>query len=194
MSTSTSSTGASDTPREFSGLAAEYGNYDGLGLADLIAKKEITPLELLRAVRQRVDALNPKLNALCHLFFDQAEAQISQGLGIGPFRGVPFVLKDVGQSLAGTITSAGSRIWKDNVADFDSTLVGRYKQAGLVIFAKTNSPELGLTTTTESVLFGQTHNPWNLQRTSGGSSGGAAVVVASRILPIAHGSDGGGSI
>ena len=101
MSTSTSSTRA-DTPREFSGLAAEYGNYDGLGLADLIAKKEITPLELLRAVRQRVDALNPKLNALCHLFFDQAEAQISQGLGIGPFRGVPFVLKDVGQSLAGT--------------------------------------------------------------------------------------------
>lgn len=193
MSTSTSSTRA-DTPREFSGLAAEYGNYDGLGLADLIAKKEITPLELLRAVRQRVDAVNPKLNALCHLFFDKAEAQISQGLGTGPFRGVPFALKDVGQYLAGTITSAGSRIWKDNVADFDSTLVERYKQAGLVIFGKTNSPELGLTTTTESVLFGQTHNPWNLERTSGGSSGGAAVVVASRIVPLAHGSDGGGSI
>src|ERR1700739_2955762 len=117
MSTSTSSTRA-DTPREFSGLAAEYGNYDGLGLADLIAKKEITPLELLRAVRQRVDALNSKLNALCHLFFDKAEAQISQGLGIGPFRGVPFALKDVGQYLAGRITSAGRRIWKDNVADF----------------------------------------------------------------------------
>jgi amidase len=194
MSTSTSSTRASDTSREFSGLAAEYGNYDGLGLADLIAKKEITPLELLRAVRQRVEALNPKLNALCHLFFDKAEAQISQGLGIGPFRGVPFALKDVGQYLAGTITSAGSRIWKDHVADFDSTLVERYKQAGLVIFGKTNSPELGLTTTTESVLFGQTHNPWSLQRTSGGSSGGAAAVVASRIVPMAHGSDGGGSI
>jgi amidase len=185
---------ASDTSREFSGLVAEYGNYDGLGLAGLIAKEEISPLELLRAVRQRVDALNPKLNALCHLFFDKAEAQISQGLGIGPFRGVPFVLKDVGQYLAGTITSAGSRIWKNSVANFDSTLVERYKQAGLVIFGKTNSPELGLTTTTESVLFGQTHNPWNLQRTSGGSSGGAAVVVASRILPMAHGSDGGGSI
>ena len=194
MSTSTSSTHASDTSREFSGLAAEYGNYDGLGLADLIAKKEITPLELLRAVRQRVDALNPKLNALCHLFFDKAEAQISQSLGIGPFWGVPFALKDGGLYLAGTITSAGSRIWKDNIADFDSTLVERYKQAGLVIFGKTNSPELGLTTTTESVLFGQTHNPWSLQRTSGGSSGGAAAVVASRIVPMAHGSDGGGSI
>jgi amidase len=194
MSTSTSSTHASDTSRGFSGLAAEYGNYDGLGLADLIAKKEITPLELLRAVRQRVDALNPKLNALCHLFFDKAEAQISHSLGIGPFRGVPFALKDGGLYLAGTITSAGSRIWKDNIADFDSTLVERYKQAGLVIFGKTNSPELGLTTTTESVLFGQTHNPWSLQRTSGGSSGGAAAVVASRIVPMAHGSDGGGSI
>jgi amidase len=107
---------------------------------------------------------------------------------------VPFALKDGGLYLAGTITSAGSRIWKDNIADFDSTLVERYKQAGLVIFGKTNSPELGLTTTTESVLFGQTHNPWSLQRTSGGSSGGAAAVVASRIVPMAHGSDGGGSI
>jgi amidase len=193
MSTSSSARPA-DGSREFSGLVAEYGNYDGLGLAELIAQKKITPLELLYAVRQRVDALNPKLNALCHLFFDKAEAQISQGLGTGPFRGVPFVLKDVSLYLAGTITSAGSRIWKNSVADFDSTLVERYKQAGLVIFGKTNSPELGLTTTTESVLFGQTHNPWSLQRTSGGSSGGAAAVVASRILPMAHGSDGGGSI
>jgi Asp-tRNA(Asn)/Glu-tRNA(Gln) amidotransferase A subunit family amidase len=100
----------------------------------------------------------------------------------------------VGQYLAGTITSAGSRIWKNSVAEYDSTLVERYKRAGLVIFGKTNSPELGLTTTTESVLFGQTHNPWSLQRTTGGSSGGAAVVVAIRIVPMAHGSDGGGSI
>jgi len=177
-----------------SGLAAEYGNYDGLGLAELIAKKQISPLELLSAVRQRVDALNPKLNAMCHLFFDQAEAQIKEGLATGPFRGVPFALKDIGQYLAGTITSAGSRIWRNSVADFDSTLVERYKQAGLVIFAKTNSPELGLTTTTESVLFGLTRNPWNLERTAGGSSGGAGSVVGSRVLPMAHGSDGGGSI
>jgi len=185
---------ADDTSGRFSGFAAEYAYYDGLGLAELIAKKKITPLELLKAVRERVGAINPKLNALCHLFFDKAEAQINQGLGTGPFHGVPFVLKDLNQYLAGTITSAGSRIWKDNVADFDSTLVERYKQAGLVIFGKTNSPELGLTTTTESVAFGQTHNPWNLERTAGGSSGGAAAVVASRIVPMAHGSDGGGSI
>jgi amidase len=177
-----------------SGLAAEYDKYDGLGLAELIAKKQITSLELLGAVRARVEALNPKLNALCHLFFDKAEVQINENLGAGLFRGVPFALKDLNQYLNGTITSAGSRVWKNYVADFDSTLVDRYKQAGLVIFGKTNAPELGLPSTTESVLFGQTHNPWNLERTSGGSSGGASAVVASRILPMAHGSDGGGSI
>src|SRR5262250_4010998 len=176
------------------GLPSEYDKYDGLGLAELIAKKQITPAELLSAVRQRVETINPKLNAFCHLFFDKAEEQIKNGLGNGPFRGVPFALKDIGQYMKGTITSYGGRVWKDQVADYDSTLVTRYKQAGLVIFGKTASPELGLTTTTESVLFGQTRNPWNLERTSGGSSGGSAAVVASRILPMAHGSDGGGSI
>jgi amidase/6-aminohexanoate-cyclic-dimer hydrolase len=178
----------------FTGLAAEYDKYDALGLAELIAKKQITPSELLGAVRQRVETINPKLNAFCYLFFDKAEEQIKRGLGNGPFRGVPFALKDLGQYLAGTITSVGSRIWKDSVADYDSTLVTRYKQAGLVIFGKTASPELGLTTTTESVLFGQTRNPWNLERTSGGSSGGSSAAVASRVLPMAHASDGGGSI
>ena len=185
---------ADDSSAGLTGLAAEYHQYDGLGLAELIANKQISPLELLGAVRQRVEVLNPKLNALCHLFFDKAEAQINENLGTGPFRGVRFILKDLGQYLCGTVTSAGSRVWKNNVATFDSTLVDRYKQAGLVIFAKSNSPELGLTTTTESILFGQTHNPWNRERTSGGSSGGSAAVVASRILPMAHGSDGGGSI
>ncbi len=178
----------------FSGLAAEYHQYDAVGLADLIARNQITPLELLVAVRQRVEALNPKLNAFCQLFFDKAEAQIKQGLPAGPFRGVPFALKDLGQYLSGTITSEGSRLWKGAVAAFDSTLVTRYQQAGLVIFGKTTSPELGLTLTTESALYGKTRNPWNLERTSGGSSGGSAVAVASRILSAAHASDGGGSI
>jgi amidase/6-aminohexanoate-cyclic-dimer hydrolase len=176
------------------GLPSEYDEYDALGLAELIAKKQITPAELLNAVRRRVETINPKLNAFCYLFFDKAEEQIKNGLGDGPFGGVPFALKDIGQYMKGTITSAGARVWKDQVADFDSTLVTRYKQAGLVIFGKTASPEFGLTTTTESVLFGQTRNPWNLERTSGGSSGGASSAVASRILPMAHASDGGGSI
>lgn len=177
-----------------SSFAREYDQYDGLGLAELIAKKQITPLELLSAVRERVEVVNPKLNALCHIFFDKAEAQINENLGTGPFRGVPFALKDVSIYMKGTITSAGGRVWKDNVADLDSTLVSRYKQAGMVIFGKTTSPELGLTTTTESVLFGETRNPWNPEKTSGGSSGGSAVLVATRVLPMAHGSDGGGSI
>src|SRR5262249_40214271 len=125
---------------------------------------------------------------------DKAEAQIEHCPSEAPFRGVPFVLKDLGQYLTGTITSAGSRIWATNVADLDSTLVERYKRAGLIIFGKTTSPELGITTTTESILFGPTRNPWNVGRTGGGYSGGAAAVVASRIVPMAHGSDGGGSI
>jgi amidase/6-aminohexanoate-cyclic-dimer hydrolase len=183
-----------DASTRLSGLAQEYEDYDGLGLADLIARKKISALELLDAVRQRAELLNPRLNALCHLFFDKAEAQINENLGTGPFRGVPFVLKDLSVYLTGTITSGGSRVWKNNVAEFDSTLVSRYKRAGLVIFGKSNTPECGLTTTTESVLFGQTRNPWNLERTPGGSSGGSAALVAARVVPMAHGSDGGGSI
>ncbi|HZM86659.1 MAG TPA: amidase [Blastocatellia bacterium] len=184
----------SSAENALSGLAAEYDQYDGLGLAALVAKRQITPLELLNAVKRRLDAINPKLNATAQIFFDKAEAQIKHGLPAGPFKGVPFVLKDLGQQLAGTITTYGSRVFKDNTPDLDSTLVTRYKQAGLVIFAKTTSPEFGLTTTTESVLFGQTRNPWNLERTSGGSSGGSSAIVASRVVPMAHGSDGGGSI
>jgi Asp-tRNA(Asn)/Glu-tRNA(Gln) amidotransferase A subunit family amidase len=102
-----------------------------------------------------------KINSFCHIFFDKAEEQIKQGLPAGPLTGVPFALKDLGQYLRGTTTSAGSRVWKDSVADFDSTTVARYKQAGLVIFGKTTSPDL--TTTTESVLYGKTRNPWNLK-------------------------------
>jgi amidase/6-aminohexanoate-cyclic-dimer hydrolase len=193
MIKSAAAAGAGLAVGNLTGLAAEYDRYDAVGLAQLIARKQITPMELLAAVRQKVEALNPKLNAFCHLFFDKAEAQIKAGLA-GPLAGVPFALKDLGQYLSGTITSAGSRVWKDSVANFDSTLVARYKKAGLVILGKTTSPELGLTTTTESALYGRTRNPWNLERTSGGSSGGSAASVASRILPAAHASDGGGSI
>ncbi|MDX2042382.1 MAG: amidase [Acidobacteriota bacterium] len=185
---------AAKTPTFFTGLAADYDKYDGLGLAALIAKKQITSLELLNAVRQRVEALNPKLNAFCDLFFDKAEAQIKAGPGNGAFKGVPFALKDIGVHLAGVKTTSGSRVFKNYTPNFDSTLVERYKKAGLLIFGRTTSPEFGLTTTTESALFGQTRNPWDLERTSGGSSGGTSAAVAARILPAAHGSDGGGSI
>ena len=177
-----------------SGLAAEYDRYDALALAELVAKGEVTPLELLHAVRTRVESNQPRLNCFSALFFDKAEAQIQAGLSDGPFRGVPFALKDISHQLSGTATTNGSRLFQENVPDFDSTLVERYKKAGLVIFGKTTSPELGLSPSTESALFGKTHNPWNLERTPGGSSGGTAAAVASRIVPMAHGSDGGGSI
>jgi Asp-tRNA(Asn)/Glu-tRNA(Gln) amidotransferase A subunit family amidase len=177
-----------------SGLAAEYDRYDALGLAELVARGEVTPLELLHAVRLRAESLQPRLNCFSALFFEKAEAHIEAGLPEGPFRGVPFALKDISHQLSGTATTNGSRLFQTNVPDFDSTLVERYKKAGLVIIGKTTSPELGLSPSTESVLFGRTHNPWSLERTPGGSSGGTAAAVASRILPIAHGSDGGGSI
>lgn len=192
--TSSNAASIAPNPSGLSGLAAEYEKYDGLGLAALIAKRQITAQELLSAVKQRLELVNPKLNATAQVFFDKAENQIKQGLPEAPFKGVPFVLKDLGQQLAGTVTSYGSRLFKDNTPDFDSTLVTRYKRAGLVIFAKSTSPEFGLTTTTESALFGRTHNPWKLDRTSGGSSGGSSALVAARVVPMAHGSDGGGSI
>ena len=181
-----------------SGLSAEYDQYDAMALAQLIAARQIAPLELLNALRAKVEAINPKINAFSHQCFDQAEAQIKQhtgqGIGKGAFAGVPFALKDLGQQLAGTTTTAGARMFQNSRYDFDSTLVERYKRAGLVIFGKTTTPELGITTTTESVLYGKTRNPWNLERIAGGSSGGAAAAVAARILPAAHASDGGGSI
>ncbi len=177
-----------------SGFAGEYDKYDAIGLAELISKREITALELLAAVGQRVERFNPALNAFAALFFERAESQIRTGLPTGPLSGVPFALKDIHLRLAGTKTTFGSRVFTEYTPVTNSTLVDRYIAAGLVIFGKTTTPEFGLTTTTESVLYGQTRNPWNLERSSGGSSGGASAVVASGILPAAHGSDGGGSI
>ena len=185
---------ASITLMKTNTAALEYEKFDGLGLAELVRKKQVTPLELLNAARLRYEAVNPKINAFASLFFDKAEAAIKQGLPDGVFKGVPFALKDLGMNLTGTVTSYGSKVWKNNLAESDSTLVTRYKNAGLVIFGKTTSPELGITTTTESEVYGKTRNPWNLERIAGGSSGGAAAAVASRILPMAHASDGGGSI
>lgn len=191
IQTTTAAACAALTPK---GLAAEYHQQDGLGLANLVRKKQITPLELLNAVRARTESVNPKVNAFCQIFFEKAEAQIKQGLPDGPFYGVPFPLKDLGHQLAGTPTTFASRIYKDNVPNFDSTLVERYKRAGLVIFGKTTTPEMGVSPTTESAMYGPTRNPWNLERIAGGSSGGAAAAVATRVVPMAHATDGGGSI
>jgi len=177
----------------FTGISS-FSEYDGIGLAELVRRKQTSPGELLAWAIANAETVNPKINCLAHTHYEQAQAQIAAGLPQGAFQGVPFIVKDLGVELAGTVTSAGSLAFKNHRAAVDSELVARYKRAGLVIFAKATSPELGLTFTTESKAFGLTRNPWDLERSAGGSSGGSAAAVAGGIVPMAHASDGGGSI
>ena len=171
----------------------EYKEYDALGLSELLQKKEVSAKELLEEAIFLTETLDPLINAVPQKHFELAIAQAETNLK-GPFFGVPFLLKDLHSSLEGTITSDGSRSSAKNVADFTDTLTQRCLDSGLVIFGKTNSPEFGLTVTTEPVLFGPTRNPWNLNHSAGGSSGGAAAAVAAGIIPMAQATDGGGSI
>lgn len=172
----------------------DYRRYDAIGLAQLVARGEVQASELLEAAIARTDKVNPAINAVVIDHFERARAAVRDGLSQGPFRGVPFMLKDLGVALEGTVTTNGSRFFADAVAGWTSTLVERYQAAGLAIFGKTASPEFGATSTTESKLWGDTRNPWNLELSAGGSSGGAAAAIAAGILPVAHASDGGGSI
>ncbi|MCP5265379.1 MAG: amidase [Burkholderiaceae bacterium] len=172
----------------------DYENHDALALAALVRQGETTPAELLDAAIARADALDPKLNAITTRFDALAREAIARDLPDGPLRGVPFVLKDISVQMAGTRTSSGCALFADHLADHDSTLVARYRRAGLVIFGKTNTPEMGLAASTESGLLGVCRNPWSLEHSSGGSSGGAAAAVAAGIVPVAHATDGGGSI
>ncbi|MGV8998150.1 MAG: amidase [Parvibaculaceae bacterium] len=173
---------------------AGYDTYDGLGLAELVATKKVSATELLDEAIARTEKVNPKINAVVFKHYEEARAQIAKGLPEGPFKGVPFLLKDLHLLLTGTVTTFGSAAYQGNVADHNSTLTDRYLKSGVVIFGKTNSPELGLAPTTEPRLYGATHNPWDLTRSPGGSSGGAAAAVAAGIVPLANASDGGGSI
>jgi amidase len=173
---------------------AEYGRHDSLGLAELVRKGEVSPTELLDEALARTAQVNPKINAVIHLMEARARAAIAAGLPEGPLSGVPFLIKDLMTAYAGEPMRCGSRLFKDFVPAEDEELTRRYKAAGLVIFGKTNTPELGVTNVTEPELFGPTRNPWNLERTSSGSSGGSAAAVAARIVPAANANDGGGSI
>ncbi len=173
---------------------AEYSNYDGLGLAELVRTGQVTPVELLETAIECIEACNPRLNAVVYKMYDIARAAIEAGLPDGPFKGVPFLLKDLMSMHEGVPTSSGSRLLKDIPMPYDSEMVRRWKAAGVVILGKTNAPEFGITPFTEPELHGPAHNPWDLSRTTGGSSGGSAAVVAARLVPIAGGGDGGGSI
>ncbi len=172
----------------------EYDRLDAMGLAELIARREVTPLELLDEAIARAERLNPAINAITVPFYERAREAAKTPTPAGPLAGVPFLLKDLGALLTGTVSTASSKLLANSVADHDSTIVARYRAAGLIIFGRTASPELGLATSTEPAMFGPCRNPWNLEHSAGGSSGGAAAAVAARILPVAHATDGGGSI
>ena len=171
----------------------EYGNYDAVGLAELVRKKQVSAGELLDEAIARTSKVDPKINAVVVKHYDFAKRQIDKGLPEGPFTGVPFLLKDL-EFLEGTRTTSGASVYQDHLADHTGTLAQRFLDAGLTIFGKSSTPEFGLLPTTESRLFGPTRNPWNPEHSSGGSSGGAGAAVAARIIPVAHASDGGGSI
>jgi len=173
---------------------AEYDRYDGLGLAELVKRHEVSPRELAMTAIARIDALNPQLNAVIHTLYDDALATADGSLGDGPFAGVPFLIKDLLSWYAGAPIRSGSRLLDGFVAPHDSEIVRRYRRTGVLILGKTNTPEFGLTPFTEPELFGPTRNPWDLTRTSGGSSGGSAAAVAAGFVPLAGGGDGGGSI
>ncbi len=172
----------------------EYARYDGLGLAELVRKKKVSPAELCEEAIARIEALNPDLNAVVHRMYDEARKAAKGPLPKGPFAGVPFLLKDLLAACAGAPLTSGSRAFRDYVPDHDSELVQRFRNAGLIIMGKTNTPEFGLMGITEPELFGPARNPWDRERTPGGSSGGSAAAVASGMVPLASGGDGGGSI
>jgi amidase len=161
--------------------------------ADLVRRGEVTPLELVDTYLERIERIDPELNAFVTVCADEARAAAAGSLPDGPFRGVPLPIKDLNET-AGVRTTFSSRAFEDYVPAFDHSVVRRLKEAGFVVLGKSNTPELGLTAVTESELNGPCRNPWEATRTPGGSSGGAAAAVAAGLAPAAQGSDGGGSI
>lgn len=172
----------------------EYETYDATGLAGLVRKKDVSPEDLLQAAFERIETRNPSINAVVLRMKEQGKAQAANLDPGSPFSGVPFLLKDLMADYAGVPTSYGNKVLRDIPAEIDSELVSRFKKSGLVIIGKTNVPEFGLMGVTESEVFGPCRNPWNTERSPGGSSGGSAAAVAAGIVPMASGGDGGGSI
>lgn len=175
-------------------LVRTYAETDALGLADLVRRKEVTAAELTEVAIGLIERLDPTLNAVVVRDFERARTRAARPPGDGPFAGVPYLLKDIGSSCEGLPLTAGLAYRKDYVCTSDSEMVRRIKAAGLVILGRTNVPENGWCIATEPRFHGPTLNPWNPEVTPGGSSGGAAAAVASRMVPMAEGTDGGGSI
>ncbi|MGI9077876.1 MAG: amidase [Gemmatimonadaceae bacterium] len=174
----------------------ELWKLDACGQAELVRSREITPIELVQAAIGRIEELNTRVNAVVTPLFDRALAQASGDVPAGPFSGVPLLLKDFLCETAGDPYSEGSRFlrnlgWRSPA---DSYLAGRFREAGFVVLGKTNLPEFAASATTEPAAFGPTRNPWNPERSAGGSSGGSAAAVASGMVSVAHANDGTGSI
>ncbi len=170
---------------------SEYIEYDAVGLAHLIKSGQVSAQEVQQLARQAILAVNPTLNALIGELFEEALPSSNTG----PFAGVPFVIKDLSLHAAGVRTGMGTRLTGEGIVfPHDTDLMTRFKQAGLVTLGRTATPEFGYNVTTEPVSNGPTCNPWNLSRSSGGSSGGSAALVAARAIPLAHGTDAAGSI
>src|SRR3989442_3892528 len=167
---------------------------DATAQAELVRRKQVKPIELLEATIERIERINPQINAVVTPMYEIARKTAEGPLPDGPFSGVPFLLKDLGAGYAGVRQTQGSEFLKDFVSPFDSELTVRYKRAGLVITGKTNTPEFGLVPTTEPRLFGPTRNPWALGHSVGGSSGGSAAPLPAWIRPRAHTKDDGGYI
>jgi amidase len=175
-------------------LSEELAFLDATAQAELVREKQVKPIELVEAAIERVERLNPTLNAVILPMYEQAREAAEGDLPDGPFPGVPFLLKDLGATYGGVRQTSGTAFAKDFVPSCDSELVVRQKRAGLIILGKTNTPEVGILPTCESHLLGPCKNPWNAEHSTGGSSGGSAAAVASGMVPLAHASDGGGSI
>ncbi len=171
----------------------QFAGLDAIAQAELVRKKEVTSLELVDAAIARIEAVNGKLDAVVTKMYDAARARAKTNLPESPLSGVPYLIKDL-NNVTGVRTTMGSRFEANNVATKTDLLPEKAIDAGLVVVGKSNTPEYGLLATTESLLLGPAHNPWNLDYSTGGSSGGAACAVAAGIVPVAHASDGGGSI
>jgi len=172
---------------------AEFASYDALGLADLVRKGETTSAELVESAIEAIEQHNPVLNAVVHKAYDAARKAAKNPV-TGPFTGVPFLIKDLSLHVAGMPRTDGTRFQSGDPDRDDDLLTRRYKQAGLVILGKTNTPEFGITGTTESARLGPCRSPWKPDHIAGGSSGGSAAAVAAGLVPVAHASDGLGSI
>jgi len=172
----------------------DFAGLDATTQAQLVRKRQVKPIELVDFAIARIERLNPKINAVITKMFEEARANAKRKIPDGPFKGVPFLLKDIIAEYKGARFAEGTAFSEEYVSTQDSELVARFKRAGLIVLGKTNAPELGIQPTTEPRRFGASHNPWDLNRTTGGSSGGSAAAVASRMVPMAHGNDGGGSI